>query len=211
MQRHLRGHHQGARNERLRLAAADAGRRLRPPSVLARCDIHVLRALGEAEDEAHATGSALIQPWHLIVALFAHIARHRPDCPADPARIRAALQPTRTISLDESPGHVPLARATRRAFIAAAGHRDGLIRPEHLVREILDGGDDATHDIALALRHPIDIESAVRTWLDDRIAQLDAGEPADNIESLAELAEVLRNELDRPDEAEHLLQQTHSA
>jgi hypothetical protein len=46
----------------------------------------------------------------------------------------------------------------------------------------------------------------VRNWLDDRIARLDAGEPADDAESVAELAEVLRTELARPEEAERLLQ-----
>ncbi|GAA1740851.1 trypsin-like peptidase domain-containing protein [Luedemannella helvata] len=208
------GRDQGARNERLRAVAAEAGARLRPPSVLARCDIHLLRALSTAEDEARANGSALIQPWHLLVALFVGIRRHCPECPADPARIRTALRPARTITLDDSPGHVPLARATRRAFIAAAGRRHSRIRPEFLVWELLNGGDDATHDMTLALRHPVDIESDVRTWLDDRIAQLDTGDLADSampLAELAELAEVLRTKLGRPDEAERLLQQTQTA
>ncbi|MET7425522.1 hypothetical protein [Dactylosporangium sp. NPDC005555] len=174
----------------------------RPPGVLSRCDIHVVRALVAAEDEARAAGSAVVQPWHLFIALFAGIVRHRHDCPVRLDQVRAAF---RTVPMDEAPGHLPLARALVRVLAGAARRWDGRIRPEFLLRDLLDAGDEPAHRAALALRRPVDTEAAVRAWLDDRIGRLRTGQPADTADSLAELADVLLDQLGRAEDAEHAL------
>ncbi|WP_327000404.1 NACHT domain-containing protein [Dactylosporangium sp. NBC_01737] len=195
----------GARDEALRASAATAGRRIRPQGVLSRCDIHVVRALAAAEGEARATGSAVIQPWHVFVALLADVTRHHADCPARLDQVRAAFQPTRTVSPDESPGHLPLARSLRRVLVGAPARWDGRLRPEFILHDLLNAGDDPAHRAVLALRHPANTEQRFRVWLDERITRLRAGRPADTAAELAELAGVLLDRLDRPSDAERAL------
>jgi hypothetical protein len=193
------------RDTELRASVAEAGERIRPAGALSQCDIHVLRALNAAEAEARSTGSALIQPWHLFIALFADLEQRHPGCPADVDQIRATFRPARTIFVDESPGHLPLARRLRSILTTAPGRWQQRIRPEHLLHDILGGDDDSAHRAVLALRHPADTETAVRTWLDGRIVRLRAGENPDDASSLIRLAVVMAEDLARPAEAEKIL------
>jgi NACHT domain len=189
----------------LRTSVAAAGERIRPRGALSQCDIHVLRALGAAESEARTTGSATIQPWHLLITLFADLEQRYPDCPAKIDQIRATFRPARTISPDDSPGHLPLARSLRAILTTAPGRWRQRIRAEFLVRDLLDGDDDSAHRAVLALRHPADTEAAVRAWLNARIDRLSGGENPDDTSSLTELAVVLAQDLARPAEAEIVL------
>ena len=206
-QRMILRQEQDQRNAELRDFVGGLGDTLRPAGILPHCDIAVLDALRAAEDEARATGSALIEPWHLFITLFDHLTRVHTDCPIDADQIRAAFRPIRTISVDESPGHLPLARSLRADLGHALVKRRRRLRPEFVAQQILDANGDPAHRIVLALRHPVDAEPAVRAWLQRRIAELEAARPAEDVAALVRLADVVQNVIGRPDEAERILQE----
>jgi hypothetical protein len=189
----------------LRSTIADVDRLLRPDSALTHCDIHVMRALRAAETEARCTGSALVQPRHLFVALVAYLTQQNADCPADLDQVRETFRPMRTISVDESPAHLPLARTLRAILVSAPSRWGQRIRPEMLADDLLRGDDDAAFRIVLSLRHPRDTEAAVRAWLEARIARYRSGDIAEELSDIFELALVLLRDLDRPTEAEDVL------
>jgi hypothetical protein len=190
------------RNAELRDYVGSLGSVLRPPGVLTNCHPALLAALLRSESEARATGSALVQPWHLLIAIFDQLTRYRPPCPVDVARLREAFRPMRTISLDESPGHLPLARSLRKILTDAVLTRRPLLRPEFVAQDLLNAGDDAAHRAALALRHPVDTEAAVRAWLDRCATELGAIQQRDDATLLPLLADIVEQILDRPEEAD---------
>ncbi|MFI6435204.1 tetratricopeptide repeat protein [Streptomyces sp. NPDC050759] len=197
----LGGHQRQARDESRRANAADVSRLIKPPGVLPQCDANAINALFAAQDEARATGSAAIQPWHLLVALLSDIQTRHPDCPADIDQIRGALRPNRTISPDESPSHIPLAQGLRNILIAAPRRWNKRIRPEFLVNDLLNPDNASARQAILALRFPVDTEPRIRAWLADSIPRLLSGDPGDEPGPLTDLAELMLR-IDRPEDAE---------
>ncbi|MEV0226948.1 tetratricopeptide repeat protein [Streptomyces sp. NPDC050704] len=202
----LGGHQRQARDESRRADAAQVSRFIKPPGVLPQCDANSINALFAAQDEARATGSAAIQPWHLLVALLSDIQTRHPDCPADIDQIRGALRPNRTISPDESPSHIPLAQGLRNILMAAPLRWNKRIRPEFLVHDLLNPDNASARQAILALRFPVDTEPRIRAWLAEAIPRRLTGDPGDEPGRLTDLAELMLR-IDRPEDAERVVRE----